>query len=184
MKRADRAMCDALSACCTVGLLDGLIICDIDGCTVSGINDIPDAKGLNLITDLYAAHAFDALAGVTDQRELSVPRLMGITSLKRKRSSCKFISEILQYTVSVSCTCRTVRIMSCKDQLNVRHPCYMYFFGIRKDFHSLFHFRVAGSDKSLFSFDLDKADPACADLIDILQITQCRDLDLVLLCSF
>ena len=48
----------------------------IHGRSGAGSFHIPDSQSLNLVADLHAAHALDALRGIADQREVLVPRLV------------------------------------------------------------------------------------------------------------
>ena len=67
-------MGDALAAENTVRIGDFAVAFDIDSGSGTGAGHVPDAKSLHLVTDLDAAHAFDALFRVADEREALVPR--------------------------------------------------------------------------------------------------------------
>ena len=65
-----RAVGDTLTAECALAGLEIIGILHIDGTLGTGVDDIPDMAVLHLITDLYAAHALDALVVIPDQREV------------------------------------------------------------------------------------------------------------------
>ena len=66
-------MRDTLSTQCTIHRLDVLHIHSTYTGSFSGIDDIPDAHRLNLVTHLYAAHTFDAFCRITNQWIRSIP---------------------------------------------------------------------------------------------------------------
>ena len=61
MERGGWTMGHALAAEGAVGFADGAVVADVDGDAGTGAGDVPDVKALDLVTDLDAAHAFDAL---------------------------------------------------------------------------------------------------------------------------
>ena len=69
-------MGDTLTAESTVSFPDRLMSRHIHGRSGAGSLHIPDAKPLDLVADLHAAHALDALRGIADQREILIPRLI------------------------------------------------------------------------------------------------------------
>ena len=124
---------------------------------------------LHLITDLYAAHALDALVVVPDQREVQrAAVLLRKLLLKRNAQDVEVIRDLLQLTVSGAHTDRTVRIMLAEDQLHIRAPRETCLPGVRIDDHALGHGVVAGGHQTVIALDLDDTDSACRNFIDIL----------------
>lgn len=75
VQRAHRAVGDALAAQRAVRFADGAVAGNVDGGTGAGALQIPDVQALDLITDLHAAHALDALGRIPDQGEILIPGL-------------------------------------------------------------------------------------------------------------
>ena len=164
-----RAVGDALTAECALAGLEIIGILHIDRTLGTGVDDIPDMAVLHLITDLHAAHALDALVVIPDQREVQrTAMLLRQLLLKRDAQDVEVIRHLLQLTVSGAHTDRTVRIMLAEDQLHIRTSRKTCLPGVRIDDHALGHGVVAGGHQTLITLDLDDADSACRNFIDIL----------------
>ncbi len=66
-------MGDALTAQAAFRFLDAAVERNIYGCAGTGLLHVPYAQILHFITDLDAAHAFDAFIAFPDKRKLLIP---------------------------------------------------------------------------------------------------------------
>jgi hypothetical protein len=66
-------MGDTLPAENTLGILDQFIFLDRDSGSFAGSHQGPDTDALDLVADIDAAHALDAVAGIPDQRKILIP---------------------------------------------------------------------------------------------------------------
>ena len=94
----------ALAAEGAVGFADGAVVADVDGDAGAGAGDVPDVEALDLVADLDATHAFDALGGVTDERGGEIPVKRFDVFWKRIGEHALLKSDALQLTVAVAHT--------------------------------------------------------------------------------
>ena len=66
-------MGDTLSAKNTLRILNTLIFLDRDSCSFPSTHQSPDTDTLDLIADIDAAHALDATARISYEREILIP---------------------------------------------------------------------------------------------------------------
>lgn len=104
MERGGWTMGHALAAEGAVGFADGAVVADVDGDAGTGAGDVPDVEALDLVADLDATHAFDALGGVTDERGGEIPVKRFDVFWKRIGEHALLKSDALQLTVAVAHT--------------------------------------------------------------------------------
>ena len=95
----------------------------------------------------------------------------------------EIMGQILQFAGAAAAAGQALHPVVGEQQLQGHLPGVPDFLGIGPDLHSLIDGIHAGGDEALGTLDLHHADPAGADLIEILQITQRGDLDPGQICS-
>ena len=102
LQRANGAVGDTLTAEAAVTVLNGNIAGNVYGSTGTGILHIPDMQLLHLVTNLDAAHAFDAFFGIADEREFLVPGSVDNIALIGNIVNAKVIGQSLQAAVAAA----------------------------------------------------------------------------------
>ena len=180
MQRAHRTVGDALAAQRAIRLADGAVTGDVDGGTGAGAFQIPDVQALDLIADLHAAHALDALGGIPDQGEILVPGLTLQPLLKGQLVDVQIAGNVLQRAVAVAETGGALAVVLGKDQLHGVTSVTADRGAVGVDHHALFHHVVAGGDQPLLAFQLHHAHAAGGDLVDFLQKAKLGDCNVIL----
>ena len=87
------------------------------------------------------------------------------------------VAERLQLAGGAAHAGETVLLVVGEQQLEI-HLSRLHDAGrVRGDLHTLVYGVNAGGDHAARTLDLDEAEAAGADLIDVLQIAKCRDVD-------
>ena len=97
--------------------------------------------------------------------------------LVRDLVDIEIVSELLKRTVAGSYTCRTVAVVLGKDEFDICESCISYLLGVSPDDHSFFYCGIAGSGKTLLTFDLYNTHAACTDLVQSFPLAEGRDID-------
>ena len=171
-QRSGGAVGQTLAADGAVGLGDLQVMGHAHSGPGACFYDIPDVQILYLITDLYAAHAFDTAAGVADQRKLYGPLPFWNVFFILGGIDAQVVGDPLQGAVSAPDAAGTGAVMLGQDQFHIGTPGFPHSGGIGQDLHPFLHYVVAGGHQTADAFDLHHADAAGADFIDIFQITQ------------
>ena len=87
------------------------------------------------------------------------------------------IAERLQLTGGAAHAGEAVLLVVGEQQLEVHLSRFHDAGRVGGDLHALVYGINAGGDETARALDLDEAEAACADLIDVLQIAKCRDVD-------
>ena len=175
---ADRTVGHTLSAIGAEGLGKAVRLCRADGRPGAGANQIPDMHALHLIAHLHAAHALDAAVfkaqngrGVVDRRRTQL-FLIG------RAEQIIVVGELLQLAVAAARTLDAVYLVLAEKKLQIDAPRHAHLLGVRVDDHARMHLVVARGDKRFLSLDLDHADAAGTDLVEILEIAERRNVDI------
>ena len=70
-----------------------------------------------------------------------------------------------------------------KQKLHITSACIAYLWGIGINDHPLLDYGVACGDQLILTLKLYYADTACANFIDIPEITKMRNFDMCLFCG-
>ena len=174
---AHGAVGDALSAQGAPGILDAEAVPNAHGGAGAYALHIPDAHVLDLFTGADAAHALDALGIFTNQGialvPLDVPRLFFIG----EREDVHVVGQPLQSTVAAADAGGAVTVVLGQDQLHVDLAGLAGTLAVGVDHHALFHIGVAGGAQAVTALHLHHADPASADLVQVLEIAQGGNVD-------
>ena len=95
-----------------------------------------------------------------------------------------FIGQILQSAVTGFAAGEASYIMVGKQHVQYLLSAVHHSLGMSVHHHSLFYFCIAGGYQMSAAFHLHNTHLAGSYLIDILQVAECGDLDVRLLCSF
>ena len=177
-------MSDALTAESTICLGELAVETHTHSSARSTALDVPDSKGLDLVADLNAAHALDALALLADEVAVAGPLVLPDVLFIRFIYDVEFGSHILQMAVAGTYTSGTFPVMLRKDELHVGLAGCPDSLGIRVDDHAFCDFFGAGRDETLKVLHLYHTDAAGRDLVDVLQVAESRDLDSYGCCGF
>ena len=174
---ANRTVGDALAAQDAVGLLDAAVVGDVNRGTSARAGQLPDTQSLNLLTVLDTAHALDALSRVAVEREGRRPQTARQLLLIRIAQDAEVVGDRLQTAVARADTGGAGAVVLRQNQLDIDAACLTGARGVGVDDHALVDEVVAGGDQTALALDLDTADAAGADLVDVLEIAQGRDRD-------
>ena len=133
---------------------------------------------LHLVAHLHAAHALDAAVfkaqngrGVVDRRRTQL-FLIG------RAEQIIVVGELLQLAVATARTLDAVYLVLAEKKLQIDAARHAHLLRVRVDDHARMHLVVARGDKRFLSLDLDHADAAGTDLVEILEIAERRDVDI------
>ena len=175
---ADRTVGHTLTAIGAEGLGKAVRLCRTDGRPGAGADQIPDMHALHLIAHLHAAHALDAAVfkaqngrGVVDRRRTQL-FLIG------RAEQIIVVGELLQLAVAAARTLDAVYLVLAEKKLQIDAARHAHPLRVRVDDHARMHLVVARGDKRFLSLDLDHADAAGTDLVEILEIAERRDVDI------
>ena len=87
------------------------------------------------------------------------------------------VRELLELTVGAADAGETLLLVVRENELEVGLARGENLRGVGLYFHALVHRVDTGRDESARSGDLDKAETAGADLVDVLEVAEGRDLD-------
>ena len=139
---------------------------------------------LHLIAHLHAAHALDAAVfkaqngrGVVDRRRTQL-FLIG------RAEQIIVVGELLQLAVAAARTLDAVYLVLAEKKLEIHAPRHAHLLRIRVDDHTLVNLIVARGNKRILSLDLDHADAAGADLVEVLEIAERWNVNIGRACRF
>ena len=171
---------DALAAQGTVRVLNDPVVRHVDGGAAAGARQVPDGQGLDLVTNLDAAHAFDALIIIMVQGEgggPGPPQSPWQLALIGQGQDAQVIGNRLKLAVPAADAGGALAVVLGQNELHIGPPGGPGTGGIGVDHHSLLHRVVAGGDHGPLPLHLHAADPAGSDLIDPLQVAQVGNTD-------
>ena len=88
------------------------------------------------------------------------------------------VGEIgLQLAVAAARTLDAVDLVLAEQELEIDAARHAHLLRVRVDDHARMHLVVARGDKRFLSLDLDHADAAGTDLVEILEIAERRNVD-------
>ena len=174
---AGRTMGDALAAQGAVGLGQLLAAGDVHHGVARAAREVPHTRRLDLLANLDAAQALDALVVVANEREGGV----GAEALemlgKRQVGDAKVVGERLQRAVARTRAARALGVMLRQQELHVRLARDAGLLAVGVHDHAVEHVVVASGDELVDALDLNHAHAAGADLVQVAQIAQRRNLD-------
>ena len=135
---------------------------------------------LNLIADIDAAEASDALGIGADQRKLVVPLIFGKIGLIRIIEDVEVVCDRLELAVAASDAGRALAVVLGKKELDIIAAGSQGAGRIGQNLHALAALGIAGGDKTGFALDLDHADTAGADFVYFFKIAKGGNEDTVL----
>ena len=166
---------DALSAESAVRLPDLPVVADVDGNTGTSSRYIPDIQPLDLVADLNAAHALDALALLADQRSGTIPEtLADVHGIGNIEEICLH-SHFLQGAIAIAHAEGALTVVLGENQTQVGAPGRADLRAVGIYHHALLNGVVTGGDQSINPFYLHHTYPAGADLIQAFPVAQTGD---------
>ena len=127
---------------------------------------------LHLIADLHAAHALDAAVFKAQNGRGIVDRRRTQLFLIGRAEQVIVVGELLQLAVAAARTLDAVHLVLAEQQLQIHAARHANLLRVRVNDHALMHLVVARGDKRVLSLDLDHADAAGTDLVEILEIAE------------
>ena len=178
IQRADGTYDDTLAAAHALGgsqaLIEGGAYTDIKAAA-----DLADrADLLNGVAGSNAAQALDALVVVTDDAVRGiVDRIIGILSLEVVFVSAIFKAQSLQLAGITASAGEAFSPVCGNEEFEGSPSGIADHRRVCQDLQAFLHRVCAGCRQAFPAFDLNDADTAGADAVDILQITERRDID-------
>ena len=169
---AGGAMGDALAAEHAGSVFQIAVIADIHGGAGAGAGHIPDVHPLDLVADLDAAHALDALAGLPDDGDAQVYAGTLRLHVVGLVMDVQVMGKLLQLAVAAADAGGTVGAVLGQDQPQVGLARLPHPGGVGPDDHALQHLRVAGGDQAVHTLNLHHTHAAGGDLVDLFQKAQ------------
>ena len=170
-------MGDALAAERAFGILETVHAGHVHGGAGAGVDQIPDAGGLDLVADLDAAHALDALRIIPLKREIRAAGKLRDLLFIGQLLDIQVVGDLLQSAVPAPYAGRAVAVVLREDQLHIGASRISRFFAVGMDHHTLFHDAVAGGEQALVALRLDHTDAAGADLIQAFPVAERGNMD-------
>ena len=139
----------------------------------------------HLVTGADTSLTIDAQLRIIRQKRILFFRFkFGCTSGIAGFRNAVFIGQILQSAVAGFATGEASDIMIGKQHVQYLLSAVHHSLGMSVHHHSLFYFCIAGGYQMSAAFYFNHAHLAGSYLIDILQVAECGNLDVRLLCSF
>ena len=135
------------------------------------------ADVLDLVADRDAAAAGDALAGVADERRGAVvDHLEGLLALVAQLADAEVVGQRAQLAVGGAAADLAVAVVLREEQLDDRLAAVAHLAGVGLDDHAVGRRLAARGDQRAGALDLDEADAAGADGLDVLEVAEGGDL--------
>ena len=132
---------------------------------------------LDLLADGDATAALDATACIADQRGVGRPSLLDGALLVLFHGQAQVVGKLLQLAVSAAHAGGALNVMGCNKKLHVRAAGSHGLGGIGLHDHTVGSNGVASCGQLGCTLDLDDADAASADFVDVLQVAQGGDFN-------
>ena len=175
---ADRAGDDTLTTADTAGLSELLLEEGSDVSVEAAVVRADDSDSLHILAGCDAAAAEYALVVVADEeRGAFVLFIVDARAFEVAFFAAVLVRELLELTVGAADAGETLPLVVRENELEVGLACGENLRGVGLYFHALVHRVDTGRDESARSGDLDKAETAGADLVDVLEVAEGRDLD-------
>ena len=165
----------ALTAQGAAGLGDIARSRDAHGSVARAAHEVPDAQRLDLLADLDATHALDALVVVANKGIRVVPRTPGEVAAQRQVIDVEVVGERLKRAVARAHAAGARSVMLREEQLDVHAAGAAHLLAVGVDDHVVEHVVVARGDELVDAFDLDDADTARPHLVELTQVAQRGD---------
>ena len=176
-QRADRAGVDALAAEHAVRLQHGLSERRGDHGLKAAVHRADRADLLHIAADGHAAAAQDALVRVADDgRGEIIQRIMDVFALEAVLVHAQLLRQILKLAVLAAHAGEALALVVGEDQLQHGSARLAHLRGVRLDDHALGYGHHAGRRQRTRA-DVHHAHAAGADLVDVLEPAEGRDLD-------
>ena len=180
-----RTYCRAVTAGLAVCLLPVRSERSIDQRSRTDLAVMQGAVTGHLVTGADTSLTIDAQLRIIRQKRILFFRFkFGCTSGIAGFRNAVFIGQILQSAVAGFATGEASDIMIGKQHVQYLLSAVHHSLGMSVHHHSLFYFCIAGGYQMSAAFYFNHAHLAGSYLIDILQVAECGNLDVRLLCSF
>ena len=141
------------------------------------VNDLACMHALDLIAYLHAAHTFDAFRSIAYEREIFRP-VESLPYILEHRVGYAYISgNILQRAVSASCADGAGTFMFREDQVEIDLARLTGLRRVRMNYHAFLNRGIAGCNKFFHSLEFNRAESACADIINSRPVAEMRYVD-------
>jgi hypothetical protein len=166
----------------TLTAVDAGCICQLDVkcgrnvCVIAAVIGADDADILILLADCHAAAAEDTLGIVADKMNggivnIGLCKAFAVVIL----IYAVFICQSLKLTVLGTDAGKAVHSVVGKHKLQSLLTSFSQLGCIGENFHTLVYGVYASCCPCTGALDFDNAHTACADLVDVFKIAQCRD---------
>ena len=179
VERAYRASNDTLTAGYARGSCERLIECGADLCIEAAVERFDDADALHILTSGNATAAKDTFVVVTNEESGAfVLETFHVSACETVLvGHAEIAAELLQFTAAAADAGETFFLVCGKDEFKVGLSGGLNLGGVCIDFHAVCDFGYASSHKTSCALDFNKAEAASADLIDVLEVAECGNID-------
>ena len=163
---------NALAAVGALRLGDVPVAGDVDGRPGAGSGDVPDVHILDAVADLDAAHTLDALVFVPDQGRVIAPAFAAQLCLVGGVDQVMVVGQLLQGAVSAANAQSAAGVVLGENEPQVCPSRGPDLRTVGVDDHTVLHQIFTCRDEPHVADNLDSADAARADLVDVLEIAE------------
>ena len=178
---------DTLTAVDTCCFSEILFECASDLCVVTAVNSTDRADTLELFTSSYAAAAEDTLVIIAnDGNGGSIEVLMFLLCAVAEAIliALIFLSEILEFAVCGTDAGEALLLVSGKNELDIGLSCCSDLGSVCLDLHTVVNGIYASGNKAASALNFNEAETARADLVYILEVAKCGDVDVRIFAGF
>ena len=163
---------NALAAVGALRLGDVAVAGDVDGRPGAGSGDVPDVHILDTVADLDAAHTLDALVFVPDQGRVIAPAFAAQLCFVGGVDQVMVVGQLLQGAVSAANAQSAAGVVLGENEPQVCPSSGPDLRTVGVDDHTVLHQIFTCRDEPHVADNLDSADAARADLVDVLEIAE------------
>ena len=168
MESADGASEDTLAAVYAGGIGKGFAVDGADGGLYTALGNADSADFLNVVAGGDAAAAADTFAVIADDGRTDIVILsLGFGAVEGIFVYAVFFAECLKFAVAASYAGGAFSVMVGEKELEVDFSGGTKLRGVGMDDHTFADGRNAGCLEGTRAFDIDEAETAGADLVDV-----------------
>ena len=179
VERAYGAGNDTLTAGYAGGGSERIFVCGADYGIKAAVEGFDNTDALHVLTSSDATAAKDTFVVVTNEESgaFVLCVLDVLTCETVFVFNAEVAAELLQFTAAAADAGETFFLVGGEDEFKVGLSGGLNLGGVCIDFHAVCDFGYASSHKTSCALDFNKAEAASADLIDVLEVAECGNID-------
>ena len=171
-KGAGWAVDDTLPTESAVSFADGAVIANVNGDAGTGAGNVPNAETLNFFTDLDAAHAFNALAIIADERRGHIPIFILNVFWEWVVEHVELTGKFLQGTVAVTHAKGAIAIVLRKNESQIGATGCTHTWAVGVNNHAFCDIIDTSRNKTVNAVNFNHAHTAGADFIESFPVAK------------